>query len=74
MAATGPACGAGYRKEEGRPGMVGMPSFFLCLIDRPAPYPENQKFLVKLFPKSFKERRLFGKRRHPKTFIIYQSL
>ncbi|AQU87820.1 hypothetical protein B0W47_10385 [Komagataeibacter nataicola] len=30
-----------------------------------------KKFLVKLFSKSFKERRLFEKRRHPKTFIPY---
>ncbi|PYD68445.1 hypothetical protein CFR76_15070 [Komagataeibacter swingsii] len=30
-----------------------------------------RKFLVKLFSKSFRERRLFEKRRHPKTFILF---
>ncbi|MBE7730774.1 hypothetical protein F1542_13650 [Komagataeibacter sp. FXV3] len=36
---------------------------------------ENQRsFLVKLFSEGFKERHLFEKRRHPKTFpIFYQS-
>ncbi|WP_167402060.1 hypothetical protein [Komagataeibacter swingsii] len=34
----------------------------------------HEKFLVKLFSKSFKERRLFEKRRHPKTFIYYQCV
>jgi len=33
--------------------------------------PLIQKFLVKLFSKSFEERRLFEKRRHPKTFIVF---
>ncbi|PYD70444.1 hypothetical protein CFR76_03475 [Komagataeibacter swingsii] len=32
-----------------------------------------RKFLVKLFSKSFKERRLFEKRRHPDTFIAFLS-
>ncbi|PYD74790.1 hypothetical protein CFR71_12860 [Novacetimonas pomaceti] len=31
-----------------------------------------KKFLVKLFSKSFEERRLFEKRQHPKTFIIQE--
>ncbi|PYD68580.1 hypothetical protein CFR76_14160 [Komagataeibacter swingsii] len=31
-------------------------------------------FLVKLFSKSFEERRLFEKRRHPKTFIFFINL
>ncbi|EGG75851.1 hypothetical protein SXCC_03210 [Gluconacetobacter sp. SXCC-1] len=36
---------------------------------------ENPRtFLVKLFSKSFRERRLFEKRRHPKTFIPYQQV
>ncbi|PYD52719.1 hypothetical protein CFR78_13215 [Komagataeibacter rhaeticus] len=30
-----------------------------------------RKFLVKLFSKNFEDRRLFEKRRHPKTFIIF---
>ncbi|AZV38281.1 hypothetical protein CXP35_05090 [Komagataeibacter xylinus] len=29
---------------------------------------------MKLFSKSFKERRLFEKRGHPKTFIIFLSM
>ncbi|MEG3349824.1 hypothetical protein FYB92_12055 [Novacetimonas sp. GS1] len=29
---------------------------------------------MKLFPKSFRRRRLLGKRRHPKTFLFYQWL
>ncbi|XRB27904.1 hypothetical protein F1645_14290 [Novacetimonas hansenii] len=29
---------------------------------------------MKLFPKSFRRRRLFKKRRHPKTFIIFLSM
>ncbi|QHC34528.1 hypothetical protein FMA36_02530 [Komagataeibacter xylinus] len=29
----------------------------------------REKFLVKLFAKSFRERRLFEKRWHPKTFL-----
>ncbi|PYD69195.1 hypothetical protein CFR76_11105 [Komagataeibacter swingsii] len=33
----------------------------------------RQKFLVKLFSKSFRERRLFEKRRHPKTFILFKN-
>ncbi|PYD57797.1 hypothetical protein CFR75_04815 [Komagataeibacter xylinus] len=31
----------------------------------------RRKFWVKLFSKSFEERRLFEKRRHPKIFIIF---
>ncbi|PYD47130.1 hypothetical protein C3920_11395 [Novacetimonas pomaceti] len=30
-----------------------------------------EKFLVKLFSKSFERRRLFEKRRHPKTFKTF---
>ncbi|XRB26074.1 hypothetical protein F1645_02725 [Novacetimonas hansenii] len=26
---------------------------------------------MKLFPKSFRRRRLFGKRRHPKIFLVF---
>ncbi|MGS0646081.1 hypothetical protein ACU81Q_00390 [Komagataeibacter melomenusus] len=29
-----------------------------------------RKLLVKLFSRSFKERRLFEKRRHPETFVL----
>ncbi|MCE2579738.1 hypothetical protein LDL36_14775 [Komagataeibacter sp. FNDCR1] len=37
--------------------------------------PENsKKFLVKLFSKSFRERRLSGKRRHPETLSFYQRI
>ncbi|WP_167400089.1 hypothetical protein [Novacetimonas maltaceti] len=38
------------------------PGFFTPIV---------QKFLVKLFSKSFGRRRLFEKRRHPKTFIMF---
>ncbi|PYD59546.1 hypothetical protein CFR73_11515 [Novacetimonas maltaceti] len=43
-----------------------------CSKNPPKKHPANfQRFLAKLFPKSFKERRLFEKRRHPKTFIYF---
>ncbi|PYD76148.1 hypothetical protein CFR71_04580 [Novacetimonas pomaceti] len=45
---------------------MGMPSFQGMLTK----YRDIiRKFLVKLFSKSFERRRLFEKRRHPKTFI-----
>ncbi|PYD68759.1 hypothetical protein CFR76_13400 [Komagataeibacter swingsii] len=31
---------------------------------------KSQQFLVTLFSKSFRERRFFGKRRHPETFVF----
>ncbi|AZV38882.1 hypothetical protein CFR75_08090 [Komagataeibacter xylinus] len=41
-----------------------------CLTSQPGKHPEIiRTLLVKLFSKSFKERRLFEKRQHPKTFI-----
>ncbi|PYD68507.1 hypothetical protein CFR76_14655 [Komagataeibacter swingsii] len=33
-----------------------------------------QKFLVKLFSKSFRKRCFFENRRHPRTFIFYQQV
>ncbi|EGG75545.1 hypothetical protein SXCC_03797 [Gluconacetobacter sp. SXCC-1] len=31
----------------------------------------TKKFLAKLFPESFRDGRLFSKRRQPKTFVLY---
>ncbi|KAB8123919.1 hypothetical protein D3W54_06560 [Komagataeibacter medellinensis] len=48
-----------------------MPASPLELFEKPVIV---EKFLVKLFSKSFEGRRLFEKRRHPKIFILYLSM